>query len=391
MSVFEPRVETVFLGGGPCGGKTACLPFIKKAFENDGWLVLISSEVPTRLMYEHGYVLDGSEQNISPLEFQNIVLGEVLRQEEALNKRAIASGHSKVLIVCDRGRFDGSAYIDRDTFFDMARTIYDQSKDDLYGAYAGGVFLTSLAVDKPELFLEKMGGNVVRRESTPEPAIERNYRSLDACVGVSRLYVVDNSTDFEGKVERVIAAIRHMLDGKEIERKYTFPEPLTKVDVEKTFRELGVHYVSAHISQAYLVLTDEDRARGMKERRIRGMTFGKPEQCKRFYSTLKGAKVTGQGAEEESSISRAKYVVCFENDRDPMYTEVVKTRYYFVYDGRYFELDVFESPYKQAPILECELLPGDDPQAICLPEFFGELVEVTEDPAYSNRNIALKK
>ena len=391
MSACEQRVETVFLEGGPCGGKTACLPLIKEAFEHEGWLVLISSEVPTRLMYEHGYVLDGEGRNILPLAFQDIVLGEVLRQEEALHKRAIASGHSKVLIVCDRGRFGGSAYINRDIFFDMARTSYGQSKDDLYGAYAGGVFLTSLAVDKPELFLEKMGGNLVRRENTPEIASERNFHSLDACIGVSRLYVVDNSTDFEEKVKRVIAAIRHMVDGKEIERKYTFPEPLSKKEVETAFMDMGVHYIPAHISQAYLVLSDEDRERGMKERRIRGMTLGKPEQCTRFYLTLKGAKVAGQGVEEESLISRVEYVTCFDAYLDPQYATIVKTRHYFEYRGRYFELDVFESPYGQAPILECELLPEDDPQAICLPEFLGELVEVTEDPAYSNRNIALRK
>jgi CYTH domain-containing protein len=66
---------------------------------------------------------------------------------------------------------------------------------------------------------------------------------------------------------------------------------------------------------------------------------------------------------------------------------VLKDRYCFLYEGQYFELDDFLPMKRNICMLEVEL--SDEAAEVRLPPWINVIKEVTDDPAYSNREIAL--
>lgn len=387
----EQRIEKLVIAGGPCAGKSTGIPMIKKALKALGWMVLVSREVPTSLVEEHDYVLHGEGKNISLPEFQALVLAQVIKQEDELVERARESKEPKVVILCDRGRYDGLGYMDHDSFYQMAQKTFNHSKDELFGSYSGCVFLMSPAVDRPDLYIKCMSGNPARRETDPRDAVLQNKKSLDACTGVSRLITIDNSGDFEEKMAKAVAVICHFLGNKEYEKKWSTGEPLSKEEVAELFEINAIHTLPAFISQAYLLLSEEDQEEGVTVCRVRAVTLDDPTKNGKYVLTLKGEKQNGGGLENEYSITELKYEQYIRDHFDSAYSVIKKTRFYFVYGGRYFELDVFESPASQSFILELEHLPGEDLSGIKLPNFLGELKDVTSDSMYSNSVIARKK
>lgn len=385
------RIEKLVIEGGPCAGKSTGIPRIRKALKALGWMVLISREVPTALVEEHDYVLGGEGQNISLPEFQNLVLSQVIRQEDELMERARKSREPKVVILCDRGRYGGLGYMDHDDFYKMAQQSCGQSKDALFTSYSGCIFLTSPAVDKPDVYISCMSGNPARRETDPRDAALQNQKSLDACVGVSRMIVIDNSGDFEQKMQKAVNAVLHFLGNKEYEQKWATGKALSKTEVIELFKQNKIHTLPAAISQAYLKLSPEDRQEGIVVRRVRAVTLDDPAKDGKYILTLKGEKIDAGGQEEEDLISEVEYQQAISQYRDPELSIIEKTRFYFVYDWRYFELDIFEKPADQAFILELEHLPGEDLSGVALPNFLGQLRNVTSDGMYANNAIARKK
>ncbi len=385
----EPHIEIIVLEGGPCAGKSTGIPRIKRHFKELGWMVLVSSEVPTRLVNEHDYA---PGENITMPAFQELVLGEVIRQETELLERARTSGHENVLILCDRGRFGGLGYTEKhEDFYVMAWEKFGLGKNALFREYSGCVFLQSPAVDAPEVYLNHMKGNEARREDSVEKAVRQNFLSLDACVGVPRMFIVDNSTDFDGKVARVIKIIEHMLAGVEYEKKYvpTSPRSLGRWPTRQTLLGSGVHFMELAITQGYLNVGEADVARGVTTRRLRTESLGgDPEPL--YILTLKGEKKEGGGSEEESFISEVEYAA-MQKDLDPEKFVIKKHRFLFVWGGRYCELDVFETPPEQDFIHEVEHLPDEDMSAVDLPFWLGNLKDGTDNKAYSNAVIATRK
>ena len=387
----EQHIEKLVIAGGPCAGKSTGIPMIKKALKALGWMVLVSREVPTSLVEEHDYVLHGEGKNISLPEFQALVLAQVIKQEDELMERARESKEPKVVILCDRGRYDGLGYMDHESFYQMTQKTFNHGRDELFSSYAGCVFLTSPAVDRPDVYMKCMSGNPARRETDPREAALQNQKSLDACVGVSRMVIIDNSGDFEEKMAKAVAAVCYFLGNKEYEKKWSTGEALSKEEVAELFEINAVHTLPASVSQAYLLLSEEDQEDGVVVRRVRAMTLDDSAKNSKHFLALKREKQGGGGLESEDLISELEYEQSIRDYLDPTCSIIEKTRFYFIYDGRYFELDVFEKPANQAFILELEYFPGEDLSKVRLPHFLGELTDVTLDLMYANNVIARKK
>ena len=108
-----------------------------------------------------------------------------------------------------------------------------------------------------------------------------------------------------------------------------------------------------------------------------------------YFKTIKTPVAPGVRRETEETISPSEYVH-LQASRDPKARVIRKHRYCFVYRSQYFELDVFIEPASLAGlcILEIELTEEND--TLDLPEFLEREKEVTEDPAYSNYELAQK-
>ena len=88
--------------------------------------------------------------------------------------------------------------------------------------------------------------------------------------------------------------------------------------------------------------------------------------------------------EEEQRISKEEYLRLLLQ-ADPKRRAIVKTRYCLMYKGQYLEIDIYPDWEKEA-ILEVELV--EENQKVTLPRFISVIKEVTDDPSYSNANLA---
>jgi CYTH domain-containing protein len=89
--------------------------------------------------------------------------------------------------------------------------------------------------------------------------------------------------------------------------------------------------------------------------------------------------------EEEVRVSHEE-LVALTMRIHPLFGEVRKTRYYFVWKNQVFELDVFEN-LDGLMVMELEMLSLSD--VVELPDFLaGNLRKVTGDKAYSNYELA---
>lgn len=358
-------IHRIVLTGGPCGGKTTALVKIRERLEAFGFRVYLVPESATLLLTGGVSVAGASPEHI--LAFEAALLRAQIALEDAFLQVAASTGAPTVL-VCDRGAMDVAAYLPAHAWqalLDEHGWTVVELRDRRYDAV---VHLVT-AAEGAEAFYTT--ANNAARTETPDQARELDARLRHAWVGHPHLRVVDNSTDFAGKVRRVIEAVCRVTgvpQPVEVERKYL---------VRKAPDVLPVRAEELEIEQTYLLSPDGGEAR-VRRRGQRGSyaythTFKKP-------SAEPGARV-----ELERPISARDYVGLLQQ-ADPARRTVRKRRTCFLHEGQSFELDRFDDPRPGLMLLEVEL---DDPQAVVkLPPFLDIEREVTGDPAYSNYRLA---
>ena len=112
--------------------------------------------------------------------------------------------NAPAVVLCDRGACDVSAYLPPEAW----QALLDEqgwSTIDLRDRrYDAVIHLASAAVGAEGFYT--LENNAARSESLEE-ARGLDARLRDAWIGHPHLRVIDNSTDFEGKIRRVVAAV----------------------------------------------------------------------------------------------------------------------------------------------------------------------------------------
>jgi hypothetical protein len=120
---------------------------------------------------------------------------------EDSTERVLRARGRPAVMLCDRGTMDGSVYVSKQDFEAVMlenNTDVVQLRDNRYS----GIFHLVTAADGAESFYT-LENNKVRHES-PEQALEADSKTQKAWLGSPHFYVLDNSTDFEGKMERLV-------------------------------------------------------------------------------------------------------------------------------------------------------------------------------------------
>lgn len=358
MNVDIPKIV---LTGGPCAGKTTAISEMSTWARETGYLPIIVPEAATFLMAAG---LDPRDPN-----FQPAVLAHVVNTEASLDRYAkaqIAKGHKPVLI-CDRGLWDQSAYMDVTAFRELCQQ-YDVQADKAKGdRYDGVIFMRSAAVGAEQFYSNE--SNERRYESLAE-AKALDERTLHVWAGVSHLGIIDNRTDqtFEQKILRTVAEFSRILgipEPMEIERKFNVHD--------FTEDQLPAHAVKSEIIQSYL-LGDP----GVTER-VRARSYGSHWV---FTHTIKQFVQSGVAVERERIVSKVQYEdLLVRIDRSK--ATIRKYRYCFLYGNHHYELDVFQSGASRGQaMLEVEVGSLDD--EITLPPFLSIGDERTKDPTATN-------
>ena len=359
-----PRITKIVVTGGPCAGKTTALASIQTAFSRLGYKVITVPEPATEFISNGVTPWECS----SAEEYQWCQMKVQLVRERAFERAAQGMSSEKILIVCDRGMLDNRCYMTEEEF---QRVIADLgcNEIELRDGYDAVFHLVSVAKGAEEFYGTESNG--ARYESLEEAAA-LDDRFIESWTGHPHLRVIDNSTDFEGKMKRLIAEISYFLGelaAYEIERKFLIKYP------DIAWLESLPNCERVDITQHYL-RSEPDRELRIRKRGTRDWNV--------FYLTEKEIDGGLRHLIRRERISLREYETLL-TQVDPQMRTIKKTRYCLTYEGQYFEIDVYPCWDDQA-IIQIEL-PGEDTPVI-FPSEIEVLREITGDPNYRNSVIA---
>lgn len=359
-------IAKIVITGGPCGGKTSAFSKIKEAYTALGYTVLFIHETATEL------ISGGLSPDIcsSSLEYQRYVMRLQLYKEKVMSTAAEALD-KKVLIVCDRGALDNKAYLSDGEFETLLKEL-DINETELRDSYDAVFHLVSAACGAEQFYT--VANNSARTETAAE-ARRLDGRVISVWTGHPHFRMIDNSTDFNGKMDRLINEISSFLgepEPLETERKFLIEYPdIAALTNDPNCKKL-------EITQTYLPSESE------VERRVRSRGYNGSDL---YYYTEKSARSAATRYESEKRITKEEYNRFLESaGEDP--PQIRKDRYCLSYDFQYFEIDVYPF-WDDKAILEIELT--DKNADIRFPSFIKILREVTGEKEYSNSSLAKRK
>ena len=213
-------------------------------------------------------------------------------------------------------------------------------------------------------------GNAARYESVEE-ARRMDDRTLRAWSAHPRLYVIDNSVDFEEKINRAIAQICRIVGQSApaaAKRKYLIHMP----DCAKLQERYGA--VPVEMMQTYLNSNSLSIERRIRQQKNGGGYL--------YFYTEKRVAEDGTRWVTEKPISEKEYVA-YLMESDLSLHAVRKVKYRFGYQNSRLEIDVY--PFDQEKAILFVYGGGQTPE---LPEEIRLIKEVTGLADYKNRQLA---
>lgn len=360
----QMQITKIVITGGPCAGKTTAMSWIQSNFTKLGYTVLFVPETATELI-TGGVAPWTCGSNV---DYQKCQMKLQLEKEKIFEQGAASMPVEKVLIVCDRGALDNKAYM-TDFDFSCVMEAIGCNEVELRDNYDAVFHLVTAAKGAEKFYTT---ANNAARTETVEQAAALDDKLIAAWTGHPHLRIIDNATDFEDKLKRLIAEISSFLgepEPYEIERKFLIEYP----DVSALEKLPNCQRVE--IIQTYLTAPDGEESR-VRQRGIDGNYI--------YFQTTKKKVTDLKRVEVERRLSKDEYLRLLM-DADPACRPIRKTRYCLTFDNQYFEIDVYPF-WKSKAILEIEL--ADEFAEIRFPAQIKVIGEVTDDDSYKNASLA---
>ncbi|MEI8339159.1 MAG: AAA family ATPase [bacterium] len=365
-----PKITVIAITGGPCAGKTTGLAYLYQKLRDRGYKVLISPESATKLI-----TAGMTPGELSNSIFQEEILLDVVAQEErmiSIAKRYAKIG-KRVVVLCDRGVMDGEAYAGKAAFARLLKKHSLNHHTACNSRYHAVIHLRTAALGAEKFYT--LENNSARIEGH-DRAIQVDEATLDAWTRHHHPRVIDNSTDFDGKIHRLFEEVCWILGD---------PVPLEKEDkfLIKSIRDkdIPVTWFKSLVTQFYLKSNDDS------VRRIRSRADIDNGETT-FYYTIKREVEPGVRSEVERMISEREFKRLLM-ERDPDFDPITKERICFFWKNQFFELDRFFGQNRGLYLMEAEQT-NLSPE-ISLPPFVKVTKKVTADKNYGNYQLARKK
>ncbi len=360
------NIHKIVITGGPCAGKTTALSWIQNAFTRRGYRVLFIPETATELI--SGGVAPWTCR--SNMDYQKVQVRLQIEKEKVFEEAASTMDAEKILIICDRGALDNKAYM-TDEEWNEVLTSLDTNEVALRDTYDAVFHLVTAA--KGARLAYSLANNAARYETADE-ACSLDDRLIASWTGHPHLRIIDNSTDFEHKLERLLAEMVSFLgdpDPFEIERKYLIKYP------DISYLESLPNCKKVDIVQTYLRSSPDTQIR-IRQRGSDGHYI--------YYRSEKRHVSAMRRLEIEERLTHDEYRRMLQ-DANPDVRPIHKTRYCLAEKNRYYEIDIYPE-WKHQAILELEL--RDEGKEVELPSFLTVIRDVTGDKRYSNFALAHK-
>nr|XP_053644684.1 TRPL translocation defect protein 14-like isoform X3 [Cherax quadricarinatus] len=287
------------------------------------------------------------------------------------------------LVICDRGTMDASAFIPEEQWEEIMKRNGWNPVDLRDTRYNQIIHMVSAANGAEAFYTTE--DHACRSENI-ELARQLDNRAAEAWVGHPYFDVIDNSTEFDTKMRRMISVVCQKLGIDTGDRlstnarklKFLVKGPLPTDSVFPNFQDFNVEHIylrtNSRKMQARL------RKRGKNGHHSYTHTIRKPEQL-------------GQIVEVKTPISQRDWSN-MSAQADEHHLKIFKKRRCFLHNNQYFQLDIYQQPCHQ----RCEglilletysTLPSEELQRR-LPSFLTIDSEVTGRPDYSMFNLSLR-
>ncbi|KAE9415282.1 hypothetical protein Angca_002089 [Angiostrongylus cantonensis] len=332
LDMGDPKAKTykvykLVLTGGPCGGKTTGQDRLATFFENIGWKVFTVPETATILL---GGRVKFAELNYEQTYlFQKDLLKTMLQIEDTYFHQAESATDRNVLVICDRGGMDPSAYIDRESWLRILSELGVDEFDLLNKRYDQVVHLVT-AADGAESYYT-LSNNTMRKEDV-KLAKEMDQKTRKVWLGHPYLDIVDNTecTKFEDKVLKVIQVVcdRTGIDSQDrLSKNSRKRKWLVRSIDDSRF----VKYEQFNIKHEYLLTYDSE-----SQVRIRSR-----EQNGRSTYTVTNRDLHGdEYVETRTQITFREYTR-YQTMKDKTRAPLHKQRRCFMVGNQYFNLDIY--------------------------------------------------
>lgn len=363
------QITRIVLTGGPAAGKTTLISRILKEFkQEDGWRVITIPETATELI--SGFGIKPFGDCVSMEQFQYYVIDDMLHKEKLALKAAEEVPEEKILIIYDRAILGVKAYINDEQF---AKTIahFGKTEQEIIAGYDAIIHMVSCAKGAEYAY---NFGNAARYESV-EVARDLDDRTLRASSTHPNLYIIDNSADFEDKINRSLAVIYSLVGQSAPEdekRKFLIAMP----DVSALMKERRA--VPVEMMQTYLASSKPKVVRRIRQQRAGGEYL--------YFYTEKRSDEDGRHWVTEKPISQKEYVA-YLMESDLSMHPVRKTKYRLNYNGMRMEIDIYPFSADKAVLFVYGKRAGEAK----LPEELELIREVTGEPEYKNSALARRQ
>lgn len=348
-------VSKICLTGGPCAGKTTALVKIEQELTEKGYKVLIIDELATN--YINRGIKPVGIDNISWYDFETMMLEAQILKEKHYEKAAELIDKPCV-IICDRGIFDIKSFIDDKTFNKILRSK-KLKRLDLMDSYDLVIHMNTAAKGKEEFYTTS--NNKARSEDI-SLAIERDDECQKSWEYHNNLYIVDNSVDFEEKIQKVVNIIFDELGIKYTkQKKYLIEMTETLEDKLKENNNIVID-----LKQVYLK-TDKNYEMRLRTRSLDGLDS--------YFVSIKKDYKRKESIITNQRIDKKEYERLLKQRKIKNIVE--KKRICFTYKEHVYKLDIFDN---NTYILETD-------EKVKIPSFIKVIKDVSSDKKYKNRNI----
>ncbi|KAJ2952574.1 hypothetical protein O0L34_g6897 [Tuta absoluta] len=378
----QRTVYRLVLTGGPCGGKTTGQSRISTFFENLGWKVFRVPETANVLLSGGVKFADLTPEEAAM--FQENLLKTMIQIENTFFELG-RTCQRNCLIICDRGAMDASAFISKEKWEAIMASNNWNSVELRDNRYNQIVHCVSAANGAEEFYSTE---DHASRSEGVELARELDYKAAAAWIGHPYFDVIDNSTDFDKKMNRLIACVCQRigidtgdrLNVNSKKRKFLVKAPIPADSEFPSFQDFDVvhNYLQSDVRKAQARL----RKRGQKGHWS-------------YIHTIRKIHPTGQTVEVRTQLTHRDYLNLLPQ-RDDAHFTIFKKRRCFIYNNQYYQLDIYRQPThprcRGLILLETYSAYENQEQLVAsLPSFLTIVKEVTGDPAYSMYNLSLKE
>ena len=204
------KITKIVLTGGPCAGKTTALSFLRESLINNGYGAVVVPETSTELF----------SSGISPSKMTSLADFHQSQLEVQFAKEDIFQNACEkfknfdhIVLICDRGQIDAKVYLGDKAFATLLKNN-NLTEKQVLARYDAVFKLVSAANGAEEYYT--LENNAVRKETAAE-AVELDNKITEVWKSHPYFRIIDNSTDFEHKMYRLLDSVLMFLKGKQLE------------------------------------------------------------------------------------------------------------------------------------------------------------------------------